>query len=277
MKEKTDNKIKCGIIMPISPIDNCSMEHWAEVKNILEEATASIENYEFLTAIVSDADDIGIIQKRIVQNVYNSDIIICDVSGKNPNVMFELGMRLAFDKPTIIVKDNQTDYSFDTGIIEHIEYPRDLRFSKIVEFKKKLSTKLISTLEESKKNPDHSTFLKSFGQFKISSLSEQEASANKVILNSIEDLRRDISLLRRNNKRISSSHYPKEAIIKAKSVIENCAKEISATSIDTVVKDLDLYKTMMENINPQRYFPTEEEFKEFYDYILRNYPSDINY
>lgn len=277
MKEKTDNnKIKCGIIMPISPIDGCSMEHWAEVKNILEEATASIETYEFMTAIVSDADDIGVIQKRIVQNVYNSDIIICDVSGKNPNVMFELGMRLAFDKPTIIVKDDQTDYSFDTGIIEHIEYPRDLRFSKIVEFKKKLSAKLITTLEESRKNPDHSTFLKSFGQFKISTLSEQEVSANKVILDSIEELRRDISFLRRSTRRLSSSHYPQEAIIKARSVIENCAKEMSATSIDEVVKDSDLYKTMMDKINPQRYFPTEEEFKEFYDYMLRNYPPIIN-
>jgi hypothetical protein len=34
---------------------------------------------------------------------------------KNPNVMFELGMRLAFDKPAIIIKDNRTNYSFDTA------------------------------------------------------------------------------------------------------------------------------------------------------------------
>jgi hypothetical protein len=71
-----------------------------------------------------NADDIGVIQKRIVQNLYSSDVIVCDVSGKNPNVMFELGMRLAFDKPTLIVKDDKTDYSFDTGIIEHVPYPR---------------------------------------------------------------------------------------------------------------------------------------------------------
>jgi hypothetical protein len=34
--------------------------------------------------------------------------------------MFELGMRLAFDKPTVIIKDDKTDYMFDTGIIEHV-------------------------------------------------------------------------------------------------------------------------------------------------------------
>jgi hypothetical protein len=35
-------------------------------------------------------------------------------------------MRLAFDRPTIIVKDDLTTYSFDTSPIEHLEYPRDL-------------------------------------------------------------------------------------------------------------------------------------------------------
>jgi hypothetical protein len=49
--------------------------------------------------------------------------------------MLELGMRLAFDKPAVIVKDDKTDYSFDTSSIEHLAYPRDLRFSKIKSFK----------------------------------------------------------------------------------------------------------------------------------------------
>lgn len=40
--------------------------------------------------------------------------------------MFELGMRLTFDKPTIIIKDNTTDFIFDTGPIEHLQYPKDL-------------------------------------------------------------------------------------------------------------------------------------------------------
>lgn len=79
---------------------------------------------------MSDADDVGVIQKRIVQGVYGADLIVCDVSCKNSNVMFELGMRLAFDKPTVIIKDDKTDYTFDTGVIEHITYPRDLRFQR---------------------------------------------------------------------------------------------------------------------------------------------------
>ena len=104
----------CGIVMPISSLDGCTEAHWSDVLEIL---TESIEQAGFDGNLVSNADDVGIIQKRIIQNLYDNPIVVCDVSGKNPNVMFELGMRLAFDKPTIIVKDDRTTYSFDTRAI----------------------------------------------------------------------------------------------------------------------------------------------------------------
>src|SRR4051794_38394540 len=102
-----DTNPTCGIVMPISGFDDCSEEHWFEVRQIL---ISSIENAGFSALLVSDAEDIGVIQKRIIHNLYSNPIVLCDVSGKNPNVMFELGMRLAFDKPTIIVKDDKTSY-----------------------------------------------------------------------------------------------------------------------------------------------------------------------
>ncbi len=116
-------KKRCGLVMPISALDDCSEQHWADVRQILFEA---LEAVGFEAQLVSEADDVGVIHKRIVQNLYDNPIVVCDVSGKNPNVMFELGMRIAFDKPVVIIKDDQTAYSFDTRPIEHIPYPRDL-------------------------------------------------------------------------------------------------------------------------------------------------------
>lgn len=194
----SDNKIlQCGIVMPISAIDGCTADHWLEVKSIVIDAVKSIEYPIFSARLVSDADDVGVIQKRIVQGVYGADVIICDVSGKNPNVMFELGMRLAFDKPTVIIKDDKTDYTFDTGVIEHITYPRDLRFQRIVEFKQLLAQKVLATYNASLSDPDHSTFLKNFGTFKVAHLTEKEASAGQVILDAIVDLQREVESLRR--------------------------------------------------------------------------------
>ncbi len=37
-----------------------------------------------------------------------------------------------------VIKDDQTDYSFNTSPIQHICYPRDLHFHQINNFKKNL-------------------------------------------------------------------------------------------------------------------------------------------
>jgi hypothetical protein len=176
----------CGIIMPISTIGECSEDHWLDVQHILSEA---IEDAGFTPQMVSEADDIGVIQKRIIQNIYNNPMVVCDVSGKNPNVMFELGMRLAFDKPTIILKDDKTTYSFDTSPIEHLEYPRDLRFPKIVEFQEKIVEKLQGTYKISMTQSDYTTFLKHFGTFTVPVLETKEISKEEYILEEIKALK----------------------------------------------------------------------------------------
>lgn len=178
---------KCGIVMPISLIDGCTEQHWSDVLSILNE---TIESSGFEPNLVSNADDVGIIQKRIIQNLYENPIVVCDVSGKNPNVMFELGMRLAFDKPTIIIKDDKTTYSFDTAPIEHITYPRDLRFNRIIDFKNELKEKIVGTVKKAENDSSFSTFLKHFGKFTVAKIDTKEISKEEYILEEIRDLRR---------------------------------------------------------------------------------------
>lgn len=194
MSQNIEKKI-CGIVMPISTLDGCSEAHWSDVLEIITEA---IEASGFEGNLVSNADDVGIIQKRIIQNLYDNPIVVCDVSGKNPNVMFELGMRLAFDKPTIIIKDDKTSYSFDTSPIEHIEYPRDLRFSRIVDFKSKLSEKIKATFEKSTNDSTYTTFLKHFGEFKVAKIDKKEVSGQEFILDELKNIRIGMRRLERN-------------------------------------------------------------------------------
>lgn len=189
-------KPTCGIVMPISEIDGCSEIHWTDVLAILSEA---IELAGFEGELVSNADDVGIIQKRIIQNLYDNPVVVCDVSGKNPNVMFELGIRLAFDKPTIIVKDDKTSYSFDTAAIEHLEYPRDLRFNRIVEFKRVLSDKIKATHDKAEKDPEYTTFLKHFGEFKVAKLEKREVSGQEYIIDELRGVRQALVRLERRD------------------------------------------------------------------------------
>lgn len=196
---------RCGIIMPISKIGDCTQQHWQEVRGIIEDA---IKAAEFTPLLVSDADDSGIIQHRIVQNIYDNEMIVCDVSCKNPNVMFELGMRLAFDKPTIIIMDNDTPYSFDTAPIEHLTYPRNLNYYDILDFKEKLTQKIKATYE-SYLNQTANTFLKNFGEFRVASIEHREGEINDVILSRLEYLSGQID-------RINASIYISDSNIRVK-------------------------------------------------------------
>ena len=270
VKEKTttDNnkdRIQCGLIMPISSIDGCSSEHWVDIKNIISDSVRSISELDIQVSLVSDANDIGVIQKRIVQNIYDNDIIICDVSAKNPNVMFELGMRLAFDKPTIIIKDDKTGYSFDTNIIEHLEYPRDLRFTKIVTFKKALAEKVLATYKSSKSDPEYTTFLKHFATIKPKKLDEKEGSPQQVLMELLTDFRRDILRdIRINEKELLANRRPNmESIIlvtlKMKEFLEH-----NKVSID----DLD-YRIAMDICDAYRYFRTPNEFRDIFETLKR--------
>lgn len=189
-----EDSLKCGVVMPISSTGDYTDSHWADVLTIINSAIADAG---LEANMVSSADEVTVIQKTIVQNLYDNPIVVCDVSGKNPNVMFELGLRLAFDKPTIIVKDSATTFSFDTGPVEHLQYPRDLRFGKIVEFKAKLTEKIKATLEAAAKDPKYSTFLKHFGKFTVAKLDEKEVSSQEYVIEEIRSLRQEIAGLNR--------------------------------------------------------------------------------
>lgn len=213
----SDAKVKkiCGIVMPISACDGCSESHWVDVLQIINE---SVSGAGFEANLVSNADDAGVIHQRIIQNLYDNPIVVCDVSGKNPNVMFELGIRLAFDKPTVIIKDEKTSYSFDTSGIEHLSYPRDLRFSNIVDFKNKLTQKISSTYQKSIDDPTYSTFLKHFGEFKVAKIDQKEVSGQEFILDELKRLGHSMQNLMAMNLKnqeianISESKYKLERI-----------------------------------------------------------------
>ena len=65
--KKVKEKLTCGIIMPISALDGCDENHWLDVREILKD---SIETSDLEPNLVSDANDVGIIQKRIIQKVF---------------------------------------------------------------------------------------------------------------------------------------------------------------------------------------------------------------
>ena len=180
--------------MPISATDGCTAAHWEEVLAILSDA---IREAGFEPNLVSHANESALIHRTIISNLYHNAIVVCDVSGKNSNVMFELGLRLAFDKPTLVIKDDATSYSFDTSPIEHLDYPRDLRFARIVEFKAKLADKIKATHVKATSDPGYTTFLKHFGEFTVAKIEEKEIPAQQYILEELKSVQATLERMAR--------------------------------------------------------------------------------
>ncbi|OOO34582.1 hypothetical protein [Agrobacterium sp. YIC 4121] len=261
----------CGIIMPIAAMGQYEKSHWDRVRIILDEA---IKEAGYEPRLVSESEDIGVIHARIVQNLYDDPIVVCDVSGKNANVMFELGLRLAFDKPTIVIKDDQTDYSFDTSPIEHINYRADLRFDDVRDFKKKLSIAIKSSIAKKEKDDSYSPFLGHFGKFKLAGIDTKTVSSEQFIIEQLKALQAQVSLLTSKQPAVNSSRSRTIDELHATRVLENIVESLLHMNDFDLEKPEDLYalldmaRTMMNDRSIQL---SESAFREVVSPLVQRY------
>lgn len=168
----------CGIVMPISGMmEEYSADHWKRVRTILETA---IEVAGFTPNVVWNNDQLDIIQSKILQNIYDNEIIICDLSNLNPNVMFEAGLRLSTKKPTILVADTSTTVPFDLRPFQYISYQYNLEYNAIKSFIYSLSEKL-KEIHRSHSEGKYKSYVENFN-FEVATPGTIDVSSSKLIL-----------------------------------------------------------------------------------------------
>ena len=62
------------------------------------------------------------IPAAIINDLRDSDLVVADLSGLNPNVFLELGIRSALDKPVCLVWDGLDSLPFDSGTLNTHKY-----------------------------------------------------------------------------------------------------------------------------------------------------------
>ena len=123
-------KVKqCFVIMPFGSNNEYSrgnIESDYVFENIIcpaLEKFKQISKNDIYTIREVDRNIAGSITKNILMNLANADICIADITGRNPNVFFELGIRYCLrEKMTILLKQENTQIPFDIRGYKCITY-----------------------------------------------------------------------------------------------------------------------------------------------------------
>lgn len=109
--EKEEQRKVCFVIMPFSSTKSCSSDEWSEV--FLEVIRPAVEEsgYDF-ECQRSEAIQ-GSIIEEILDNLNRADLVIADLTDRNPNVFYELGVRHTLRDSTLLVAQRLEDIPFD--------------------------------------------------------------------------------------------------------------------------------------------------------------------
>lgn len=119
------SELKLFIIMPFSEkSDNRPKGFFDEVLRSLITPAGISANFSVATANKQGSD---VIQSTIINDLLEADLVLADLTDHNPNVLFELGVRMAMDKPVVLIKASETGRIFDIdNMLRVYEYNANL-------------------------------------------------------------------------------------------------------------------------------------------------------
>lgn len=166
---------KCFII---TPIGSSTSEIRRHIDGVIHSAIEPVLNELNYTLSVShEVKESGSIKKEIIRDIYFSDLVIANLTEKNPNVMYEVALRHAIKKPIIHITENLSELPFDINDHRTIEYKNDME--GVVELKKELK-KMIQVIE---RNPDEisNPIIDALTTLKIVEPKEEETTYDQMI------------------------------------------------------------------------------------------------
>lgn len=119
----------CFVIMPISDTPSYEAGHFNMVYDYI--IKPAIIKAGFIPLRADEVKKTNFIIIDILKQIINSSMCICDLSSRNPNVLYELGIRQALRLPVTIIRDTKTPRVFDIQGLRDIEYNESLRIDNV--------------------------------------------------------------------------------------------------------------------------------------------------
>lgn len=177
-------------VMPISDPPEYESGHFQRVYDYLIKPACINVGLNVLRA--DDIKSTNYIIIDILNRIISSSIVICDLSSKNANVFYELGIRQAFDLPVVLVKDRKTDRVFDIQGLRTIDYDSSMRIDSVQRDVANITNAIRETLAPAEADVNSLVSLLGLQKAQLSNKSEISAET-RLIMNSISDLSQRIS------------------------------------------------------------------------------------
>ena len=197
--EQTEKKPICFVIMPISDAPGYEPGHFGRVYEHLLKPAIVAAGYEPKRA--DDTVKTDYIVVGIIRMIVECEMVLCDISAKNPNVMYELGIRHAFNKPVVLVKDMGTEKMFDIQGLRYTEYNESLRIDSVNKDIGKITNSVRETANTPEKDTNSIVHLAGIKTAEVPP-AQTISPDTQLILSAFSDLERKVDVLQ-NPKRQS--------------------------------------------------------------------------
>jgi len=184
-----DKKEKqCFVIAPIGEDNSDTRKRSNQIlKHIIEPVTLQLG---YTTTRADKLSKPGIITSQIINHLLEDDLVIADLTEKNPNVFYELAIRHAIRKPVVQIIFHTETLPFDISASRTIKF--DHKDLDSVAICKEELEKQIKAVEKDASLVD-SPISNAIDIKSLSSSSDPLAKSNAEILNMLQDMKGEMS------------------------------------------------------------------------------------
>jgi hypothetical protein len=194
-----------NVCFVVSPIGKEGTEKYSAFKEVLEyviKPAFDESGYQYSVIRADDINRTGSFIKDILENIYSSHIVVADLTGQNPNVFYELGVRHSLRPRTILIAQNLDDIPSDLREYRTIIY--DTSAKGAAAFKKRVKT-FLNEIAKEPERPDNPV-IDRLGNIVENKIAQIEAER--------DELKREITKLLSGKKETSTKVQPTSSVRK---------------------------------------------------------------
>lgn len=210
-KEGLESSSKeCFVIMPIAGNDERSSDHFRAVYRDIIAPACHKAGYSAIRA--DDVKSTNLIHTDILKRIIEAPLAICDLSTRNPNVLFELGIRQAFDMPVVLIQEKNTKKIFDINVLRIYEYSSTLIYSDVLEDQEKITEIISKTIQGIQESGHVNSIIKLLSITKAANLKSTDVGTKEILeivgmlKSEVQDLR-NMTRMSSRKSRFNSSHW----------------------------------------------------------------------